>query len=425
MGTLDVIKSSFKNAKMLMRGGGRYVKAVKGAVSMEKVYRKYRRRIANATVIEKEELLSELHEANAEIVCNICRENGATWVKFAQFLSCRPDILPKEYIVALQGLQSSAEPILFSELKPTLDDAWGGGWENLFSEFNIVPKATASVAQVHQARLANGEQVAVKIQIPNVEERFNQDAVAFRSIAALISPLVKELDIKQVTEQLIRMTLEELDFITEAKNMHTFSKLNHIEHIFVPALHNELSTDKVLVTEWREGKPLVEYLESHPEGVQKVLGHLQDSYMQQVMEFGIYHADPHPGNFIVDENDGLTILDYGALAILTDTERTNYTALLMGMLGHGGEINMRLLFANAGFTGADPKSLDDLSAYIQKDRKYELSLSDSLIDVIDAIRKNRIVMPDSFVSMARVLITVGGLMKEYDITFRWAMEPGS
>ncbi|MBL4865645.1 MAG: AarF/ABC1/UbiB kinase family protein [Pseudomonadales bacterium] len=406
-------------------GGDRYIKVVQGAFNIEKGYRKYRRKIARASSAEKLVHLSSLHRENAAIVCDICRKNGATWVKFAQFLSCRPDILPPEYIAALQGLQNSAAPILFSELKPTLDEAWGEGWEKLFSEFNIVPKATASVAQVHQARLVNGEDVAVKIRIPNVEERFKQDEVAFRSIATLVSPLVREFDIKRVTDQLISMTMDELDFETEANNMLMFAKLDHIDSISVPRFFHELSTDRILVTEWRGGQPLTEYLEKNPDNAKTVLGHILDSYMQQVMEFGIFHADAHPGNFVIDENQGVTILDFGALAILSESERKNYGALLMGLLGHASGDTMQGLFSQAGFTGADSKALDGLSDYIQKDRKYELSLSDNLSDVISKLRKNRVIIPDSFVSMARVLMTVGGLMKEYDVTFRWAMEPGN
>ena len=318
--TLATITSTLRDAKGLVYGGDRYLKAVKAALAVERGYRRYRRKIVNASQEAKAQHLSALHRKNAEIVCAVCRKNGATWIKFAQFLSCRPDILPPEYITALQGLQNSADPILFEELRPTLEDAWGADWEARFSEFNQVPKATASVAQVHQARLATGEEVAVKIRIPQVVDRFRQDALAFRSIAILVSPLIRGLDIKHVTDQLISMTLEELDFETEAKNMLKFAKLKHIHSISVPRFYDQLSTDKILVTEWRGGKPLAEYLQAHPDQAKTVLGYphwigITGSYMRNfLIGFSTWFHNPYGWS--------------RATAMITPTTRTSMCGII-------------------------------------------------------------------------------------------------
>src|SRR5690606_37212150 len=160
---------------------------------------------------------------------------------FAQFLSCRPDILPLEYIISLQRLQNDANPAPFEDIHPMIVEEWGRDWDKAFKAFNAIPAATASVAQVHRATLSNGQEVAVKFQLPDARELFEQDARVFKTFAGLLAPLVKEIDIKQVTDQLIGMTIEELDFTREANNLAVFSSKIHLPGIKVPRLVESLS----------------------------------------------------------------------------------------------------------------------------------------------------------------------------------------
>src|SRR5690606_10187287 len=134
----------------------------------------------------------------------------------AQFFSCRPDVLPPAYIIALQALQNDATPVSFDKVAPVLERAWGSRWRDRFREFNEVPAATASIAQVHRATLMDGREVAVKIRLPKVAELFEQDARVFRLLALLLAPMFRELDFVQITEQLLEMTSVELDFRNEA-----------------------------------------------------------------------------------------------------------------------------------------------------------------------------------------------------------------
>jgi ubiquinone biosynthesis protein len=184
MSALEILKDNFLLAKTLVvHGRDRYFGATKAAFSIEQIYRKCRTRSRVLSANESAMLLHNAHRESAAIICDLCLENGAIWVKFAQFLSCRADLLPFEYIVALQRLQNDATPAKFEEIHPSILENWGEEWDSHFESFDAIPTATASVAQVHRATLKGGRQVAVKFQLPEAKALFDQDSRVFSSIA--------------------------------------------------------------------------------------------------------------------------------------------------------------------------------------------------------------------------------------------------
>ena len=422
MSTLEAFKTNFSIAKtLIVDGRDRYIGVTRAAMSIEQIYRKHRKRARVLPRQDADKLLIEAHEKAAKKISDLCKGNGAIWVKFGQFLSCRPDILPIEYIIELQTLQNNARPVPFEQLHPLILDNWGQEWDQQFKAFNVVPVATASVAQVHKATLADGTEVAVKLQLPEVKELFEQDSLVFRSLAAMLSPLIKEVDLKQVIDQLIELTLEELDFRTEARNLSLFSEHPHVPGIKIPKLYGALSSEKILVTEWVEGIRLTEYIERYPDRASVVLNKLLYSFIQQVTQFGLYHADPHPGNFLVREDESIAILDYGALATLSREEAGHYGALLMALMSDDLS-QLGELFIRAGFQCERPEIFSEISAYFVAENRREKSVSDRLTEILEKLRRDRVRIPDSFVAMARVIISIGGFMKRYDVDFDW--QPG-
>ena len=419
MSALDALKSNLNVAKtLIVDGRDRYLGVTKTAIAIEHLYRQQRNKAKLLPDAEAKKLLSDAHTESAEKICGLCKENGAIWVKFGQFLSCRPDILPLEYLKVLQTLQNDATPAPFEKIHPTILEGWGEGWDSHFQSFNIIPAATASIAQVHKATLKNGMEVAVKIQLPDVVNLFEQDSLVFRSVAGVIAPLVKEIDIRQVTDQLINLTMEELDFTTEASNLRSFRTHKHLEGIRIPSFVSELCTHKILVTEWVDGVRLTEFLDKNPDKTKVTLNLLLSSYIQQITQFCSYHADPHPGNFLVDDNEHIAILDYGALASLTADEAAKYGQLLFGLMGII-PVDLGQLFADAGFLCEKHGVLEEVSGYFVEDDRRQRSVSDRLTDALELLRANRVTMPDSFIAMARVIISIGGFMKQYDVDFEW------
>ena len=423
MSTLDALKSNLNVAKtLIVDGRDRYLGVTKVAIAIEQIYRLQRNKAKLLPDSDAQQLLSLAHTESAEKICELCKDNGAIWVKFGQFLSCRPDILPLEYLKVLQKLQNDANPAPFEKVHPTIIESWGEDWDSNFQSFDIIPAATASIAQVHKAVLKDGMVVAVKIQLPDVVNLFEQDSLVFRSVAGVIAPLVKEIDIRQVTDQLIKLTMEELDFTIEASNLRSFINHDHQQGIRIPGLVGKLCSKKILVTEWIEGVRLTDYIDGSPEKAKLILNRLLSSYIQQITQFCSYHADPHPGNFLVDEHENIAILDYGALASLTSEEALQYGQLLFGLMGIS-TINLGELFAKAGFVCENQKVLEEVSEHFLEDDRRDRSVSDRLIDVLELLRSNRVTMPDTFIAMARVIISIGGFMKQYDVDFEWI--PGS
>lgn len=412
MGLLENIAIGSRAVGGLVSGRARYLRALAVAGEVTAIYARQRTGRNNLT-------LNEAHAEAAARITDLCRRNGASWVKAGQFLSVRPDILPIEYIKSFQALQNDAAPVGFDALKKSLEEAYGKDWQSHFAAFDLVPVATASIAQVHRARLSSGEDVAVKIRLPRVVERFDQDSRIFRLLARLFAPFFRELDISQITEQLLEMTQVELDFRNEADNMQRFARLPHPAGIRVPQLYPALSSDAIMVSGWEEGERLRDYLDQHPQDAEELLSRLFVSYLQQVTRFGVYQADPHPGNFIISSNRDIVILDFGVIGRLAPKEVQNYSRLLYGLMGHGDNANLGELFVQAGFKGGDPETLRELALFVLSDRLKQTQPTEAIAELLQLFRRNKVSIPDSYIGIARVLITIGGFLMNYDVPFDW------
>jgi len=411
-----------KNIAQLWTGKTRHFRAVRVFYQLDNDYRSIRDQLRGQPYEVKRSSLKALHRKHAPRLAQLCRENGATWVKFAQVLSARPDLLPHEYIEALTPLQNEAKPVAFSKLIPTIETELGPQWLELVADIEQSPIATASIGQVHKIRLRDGREVALKVQLPQVKRLFKQDFVMFRLLANTFASRFKQLDLIQVIDELLKLTAQELDFTREAANIRAFEKLPHPARIKTPTLIPEMCSARTLCTEWIPGERLTDFLSAHPDEATDVLNIMMESYMQQIVQFGVYHADPHPGNFIINEQRDVYILDFGAMATLSNEERQHYSALLMAILS-GQTDDLGRLLKEAGFSGADPELLDGLGASLKRSGRGggrpSLQMSKRMQELMEKLRENRIVIPDSFVPLSRVLITLSGFMQSYGVKFRW------
>ncbi len=408
----NIARSGVAALGSLLSGRRRYARALAVFGEIVALYARYK-------LSPDSKSLNEIHQGAAERVTELCRQNGAIWVKAAQFFSCRPDVLPIEYIKALQVLQNEGMQVPFAAIDQALTRAWGSQWRSQFSEFSEIPVAVASIAQVHKAKLTCGQEVAIKVRLPDVVRLFDQDARVFRFMAELISPFFKQLDFAQITEQLLEMTAVELDFRNEAQNLERFSRISHPQRIRVPVLRQKISCAEVLVTHWEEGERLREYLDENPGDAADILTLLFGSYLQQVTRVGLYQADPHPGNFIVSPEGEVVILDFGAIGKLTPQEVSRYSKLLYGLMGFTPDIDIGQLFVDAGFVGGKAETLRDLALYVLSDRMHGDNVATAMEEIIEKFRENHVRIPDTYIGIARVLITLGGLLMHYKVPFDW------
>lgn len=253
--------------------------------------------------------------STGERVRRAAEELGPTAVKLGQLLSMRPDVLPHDVILELRKLQAQVQPLPFAPMRAVLTAALGREPAEVFGEFCEVPAAAASLAQVYFARLPDGAAVAVKVQKPDLQRVMETDFDLARWLARLVHERVKALqpmDLPAIIEEARAGVMRELDFRHEARNQEYFNTLNpHPEKVYAPRLYREFCSEKVLVMEWVDGRPVSAAERLPAEQRVRLAAHGAESLMRQVFLAGFFHADPHAGNIYVAADGRLCLLDWG------------------------------------------------------------------------------------------------------------------
>jgi ubiquinone biosynthesis protein len=264
---------------------------------------------------------------------------GGAFVKLGQFLSTRPDLVPEEITAELAGLQDDVSPEPQERIDAVLGEDLGSSRHEIFQEFDPEPVAAASIAQVHRARLATGESVAVKVQRPGVRALVERDLDILRSITAAAeerAPWAKDMGAVELADGFSAALLEELDFGIEARNIASVSRSLEANDsiIRIPRVYESLSTSRVLVLEWMEGVPLraADTLIAESDLDRTALARaLLRGMLRQIILHGVFHADPHPGNVLVRANGTLALIDFGSVGRLDSLQQSALARLLLSV----------------------------------------------------------------------------------------------
>ncbi|ONH90318.1 hypothetical protein PRUPE_8G046100 [Prunus persica] len=252
----------------------------------------------------------QMFEVRAAELRQVLLQLGPAYIKIAQAISSRPDLIPPSYLDELSLLQDRISPFSTEVAINTIEQELGLPIEELFSEISLEPVAAASLGQVYQARLRRtGQVVAVKVQRPGVQAAISLDILILRFLAGLLRRIRKlNTDLQAVVDEWASSLFREMDYRTEANNGLKFRKLyGGIPDVLVPEMYLDYTTRRVLVMEWVEGQKLSE---------------VNDLYMvevgtycsfNQLLEYGFYHADPHPGNLLRTYDGKLAYLDFGMM----------------------------------------------------------------------------------------------------------------
>lgn len=280
----------------------------------------------------------------------LVEDMSGTFIKFGQMLALQPDILPLEYCNALFNLLDRVAPFPFEHVKETFMKEFGKSPHEIFDSIEVQPIATASIGQVHAARL-NGCKVAVKVQRPNVESDFNGD---IRLMTATIR-LVQRLHLRmfywliEPTSEFITWTREELDYRREASYMEQHrrnARRNRYEH--VPEVFAQYVSRRTLVVEFIDGLNVLDYLRATETGDEVTIRRLKsggfdpDQFVYNILEnflgdayrFGMFHADLHPANLMIQPENVVGYVDFGITGMLSSYSRQNIVSLTMA-LGRG------------------------------------------------------------------------------------------
>jgi predicted unusual protein kinase regulating ubiquinone biosynthesis (AarF/ABC1/UbiB family) len=264
-------------------------------------------------------------------------EMGGLIIKLGQFISSRVDILPKEYTDILSELQDSVAPVDSGIILKRIEEEGSGTIEDMFTAINPEPVAAASLGQVHKAILKNGENVAVKVMRPGIEETVSLDLATLKVLIAFArrgTKIGKFVDLREVYQEFEEVIIEELDYIKEAKNIKKFREnFLGFPGVSVPNVYGELSTSKILVMEYIEGVKIneVDKLEELRVNKKKLASILFLSYLKQIMEDGFFHADPHPGNLLVKKDGTIAYIDFGMVGYVSDPMKESMFKLALAI----------------------------------------------------------------------------------------------
>jgi ubiquinone biosynthesis protein len=272
--------------------------------------------------------------SHAEIAKETLEKLGPTYVKFGQFLSVRPDLVPPDFCEAFKKLQDCVPSFPFALAQRELRSELGRDYADIFSEFDETPMAAASISQVHRARLRTGEEVAVKVQRPGIREAMASDLFIMLRIAHLVERFVPSLRKNRpimLVQEFTRWTDRELYFRQEGKNaLHFSHNFKDYPGVKIPKVYREYTTRKILVMEHIRG---INILHASERGIDKkaMARLIADSMLKQIFIDGFFHGDPHAGNIMLLDNATIVYLDFGIVGYLSEDLRAWIFDIICGM----------------------------------------------------------------------------------------------
>ena len=326
-----------------------------------------------------DEIAAESEVAPAEDLAKDLEKLGPTFIKLGQLLSTRADILPGPYLEALARLQDQIEPFPYEEVERIVSGELGVRLSKAFADFDPAPLAAASLAQVHKASMRDGRAVVVKVQRPDIRDLIVGDLEALGEIAHFLdqhTELGRRYEFDNMLVNLRKSILHELDFTVEANNLHTIAaNLAEFDDLVIPEPVDDFTTTRVLTMEFISGKKITAL---NPLRLLEIDGglladELWSAYLKQFLIDGIFHADPHPGNVFLTDDDRIALLDLGMVGRVTRTFQDNLLRLLLAISEGRGE-----MAAEAAIRMGEPKEGFDRAT-------FERRITDLVADNSDAV----------------------------------------
>jgi len=334
---------------------------------------------------ERERALTPTSEPKAEELASDLENLGTTFIKLGQLLSTRGDILPEPYLEALARLQDQVESFSYDQVEQIVSSELGGRLSKLFSEFDREPTAAASLAQVHRARMRDGRAVVVKVQRPDIRETIVEDLEALEEVADFIdahTEVGKRYEFSNMLSELRISLLHELDFKREAANLVRLRKsLSEFEHIVIPEPIEDFTTSRVLTMDYVPGRKTtslspLRLLELDGQGLSEELFR---AYLKQMLVDGFFHADPHPGNVFITDDNRLALLDLGMVGHISGNFQENLLRLLLAISeGRGDEA------AEIAMKMGEPKPRFDKQDYEHRVANLVTQHAEATVESIDA-----------------------------------------
>lgn len=354
---------------------------------------------------------------------------GPTYVKLGQFLSTRADMFPANYLEALERLQDRAEGVPFDEIELIVASELGVRLSKAFLEFDRVPLAAASLAQVHRARLRDGRVVAVKVQRPGVRRQIAMDLDALEDVVEFLdrhTHFGKRFMLLGTHEEFRRALLGELDFRMEALNLLTLrNNLQDYKLIQIPAPVEEYTTSRVLTMDYIKGEKVTNVsLERRLQVDGAVLAEeLFKAYLRQFLIDGFYHADPHPGNVLLTEDGRIALVDVGMVGRVSERLQTELLRFLLALGERRGEEAYQCAIEIGDKTESfNPrilrKHIEDLIGIYERAALREIQLGRIFLDIVRMAGDSGIRFPSELAMLGKTLLNLDRIALALDPAFR-------
>ncbi len=355
-------------------------------------------------------------------------ELGPTFIKLGQLLSTRPDVLDSAYIHEFSKLQDKVPAVSFEEINAQIQRELGYPAEELFAEFSTTPLAAASIAQVHRGKLKSGEEVVFKVRRPGIVKIVETDIDVLMGLAYLIEqhvPTVALYDPVGLVKEFRRSIMRELNFTREGRTVDRFAvNFAESETVYTPKIFWDYTGDIVLTMEYVDGIKIsaLEELTAHGYDLKEIARRGADAFLKQVLDFGLFHADPHPGNVFILPDQVICMLDYGMVGRLGQDLKDQLIDLLQALLNRDVDrIISQLLYSGELTDDSDMKNLRrDLHDFIED--YYDIVLQDIkvgklLSEFIEILTHHRIHFPADFMILAKALVIMEGVGRQLDPDF--------
>jgi len=374
-------------------------------------------------------------------------ELGPTFVKLGQVLSTRVDLLEPEWIAEFAKLQDSAPAVPYEAILPQLTEDLGAPPETVFAEFDPVPVAAASIAQVYRARLQEGGEVVVKVRRPGIVPVVEADLrwmLRFAQIAESESPELKTFNPQELVRRFRHSLRDEMDFSVECRNAARIAEnfagwrdpepgpvdgeARALPVVMIPRIHWPLSSERVCVQERVEGIPGRALAAADAAGLDRKLLARRGAraVLKMILEDGFFHADPHPGNVFYLPGNRLAFIDFGMVGRLTDERRDQLLQVLLGLVQHEPSRVAEVLLEWASGSTVDEEALvAEIEAFVERYRGVplkQLRLGSMLSDMVAILRSHHITLPADTVMLVKAFVSLEGMGRELDPEFDMAGE---
>lgn len=355
----------------------------------------------------------------------VCEDLGPTFIKFGQMLGTRPDLIPQEYIKEFEKLQENIPPCSYEEVRKQIKNQTGKTVENIFASFDPQPIGSASVAQVHAAKITEGEQVVVKIQRPRIADVIAADLDILYFIAQLIEKKIEEMKLYRpvnLIQEFDRALNKELDFTHESRNIKKIMRnFKDDTTVHIPKVYTELTTKKMLTIEKINGIQISNIAVIEAQGMERteIAKHAVAAVFKQIFEHGFFHADPHPGNVYVLEDNVICFLDFGLMGYVDEELKTELSDIFLGIIKKEPNKIIRTFIKKKIINEHIEirRLTHDMSDLI--DKYYDQPLGNIQIgslfqEMTGLIHQYRIYTPAEYVLLARALIGVEAMVRQLD-----------